>query len=265
MDRTLLTFMAHPDDAEILCGGLLCLLADAGWKVHIATATAGDCGSATLSSEEIAGIRRAEAREAASRLGGESHVLGCGDLRIFYDEETLLRACGLLRRVRPRLVITHSPADYMIDHEETSRIARASCFNAPIPNAPAPAGAPPLEAIPHLYYADPIGGTGPFGEPILPETLVDITGVIDRKAEILACHSSQREWLRSHHKIDEYLESMKRWNRERAGLLDPSKGVDYAEGYRQHLGHAYPSSDLLAEAIGSRYHSLDSYPRRNGG
>src|SRR5690349_9372067 len=40
-----LTFLAHPDDAEILCGGTLVRLAAAGWNIHIATATAGDCGT----------------------------------------------------------------------------------------------------------------------------------------------------------------------------------------------------------------------------
>ena len=54
----LLAFAAHPDDAEILCAGTLIRLADAGWKVHIATATAGDCGSMTLPANEIAEIRR---------------------------------------------------------------------------------------------------------------------------------------------------------------------------------------------------------------
>ena len=33
---------------------------------------------------------------------------------------------------------------------------------------------------------------------------------IDRKAEMLACHASQRDWLRAHHGMDEYIEAMKR-------------------------------------------------------
>ena len=252
MPHTVLTLMAHPDDAEILCGGLLCLLADRGWRVHVATATAGDCGSSTLPPDAIAARRRAEATEAAARLGGEYHCLERRDLRVFYDAPTLLEACGLIRRVNPQLVITHSPSDYMVDHEEISRVARASCFNAPIPNAPAPAGSRPIAAIPALYYADPIGGTDPLGEPLPPSSLVDITAVIDRKTELLACHASQREWLRSHHGIDEYLEGTRRWGRERAALAG-IEGVEYAEGFRQHRGHAYPQANLLAEVLGSRH------------
>lgn len=252
MERTVLSLLAHPDDAEILCGGTLCLLADRGWRVHIATATAGDCGSARMEAEEIAAVRRQEGREAAARLGGEFHCLERRDLRVFYDEETLVAACGLLRRVRPGMVITHNPADYMVDHEEISRVARATCFNAPIPNAPAPAGTRPLDAIPALYYADPVDGTDPLGEPVLPSAVVDVTSVVDRKAELLACHASQRDWLREHHGMDEYIEQMRRWTAARGRLA----GLGGGEGFRQHLGHSYPRQDVLAEELGDLYHRL---------
>src|SRR5262249_19145309 len=65
MENVVLTLMAHPDDAEILCGGTLALLAELGWKIHVATATPGDCGSSKLKPDEIAEIRRSEARRAA--------------------------------------------------------------------------------------------------------------------------------------------------------------------------------------------------------
>lgn len=135
-ENVVLALMAHPDDAEILCGGTLALLARQGWSVHLATATAGDCGSGTLGPEEIAAIRRQEARSAAGLLGWTFHCLERRDLQVRYDAETLMAACGLLRAVRPRLLIAHSPTDYMVDHEQISLVARAAAFNAPIPNAP---------------------------------------------------------------------------------------------------------------------------------
>ena len=58
---------------------------------------------------------------------------------------------------------------------------------------------------------------------------------------MLACHASQREWLRAHHGIDEYLDSMRRFAAVRGKLL----GVAAAEGFVQHLGHGYPHDDLL--------------------
>jgi LmbE family N-acetylglucosaminyl deacetylase len=152
---------------------------------------------------------------------------------------------GLLREVRPRIVVTHSPTDYMVDHEQISLVARAAVFAAPIPNVPAPAGSKPLGAVPHLDYADPIEGKDPLGSPVLPTLLVDIGSVLGTKVEMLSRHRSQRDWLREHHGIDEYLESTKRWSRERGRLA----GVRYAEGFRQHLGHAYPQDDLLASTL----------------
>jgi LmbE family N-acetylglucosaminyl deacetylase len=240
--------MAHPDDADFLCGGTLALLAGQGWRIHVATATAGDCGSSSLGPDEIAAIRRQEAASAVRILGGQYHCLGRRDLEVRYDPEILAAACGLLREVRPRLLITHSPSDYLVDHEQLSLVARAAAFNAPIPNAAAPQGSRVLGAIPHLYYADPMEGKDIFGDPVIPRLLIDIGTTLDTKLAMLACHASQREWLRSHHGMDEYLDSARRWSRERGAVA----GVTYAEGFRQHRGHAYPQDDLLALTLPGR-------------
>ena len=66
------------------------------------------------------------------------------------------------------------------------------------------------------------------------------------KSEMLACHESQRAWLRAHHGMDEYLESMKRQGKATGQKI----GVKYGEGFRQHLGHAYPQNNLLLEVLG---------------
>jgi len=56
-----LCLMAHPDDAEILCGGtLLRLHREHGFAVHVVTCTPGDAGSADLGPEKIAAVRRQE-------------------------------------------------------------------------------------------------------------------------------------------------------------------------------------------------------------
>ena len=58
MCKVALSFLAHPDDAEFLCAGTLIRLAEAGWEVHIATATPGDCGTMT----DTSGISAPSAR-----------------------------------------------------------------------------------------------------------------------------------------------------------------------------------------------------------
>jgi len=258
--KTVLALMAHPDDAEILCGGTLALLASRGWQVHIATFGNGDCGSATLGPSEIAAIRRDEARAAAALLGGTYHCLEARDTLIFYGEVMVRRANRLLRRVRPKILLAHSPQDYMPDHEQSSLIARASCFNAAIPNAPIAdlpedpgwSPDPPLAWIPHLYYADPVEGKDHFGKKFIPELIVDISQVIGQKEKVLSAHTSQREWLRAHHGIDEYIEAMRRWGADRGKAIDAA----FAEGFRQHLGHAYPADDILGRVLGTAVHHM---------
>ena len=62
---------------------------------------------------------------------------------------------------------------------------------------------------------------------------------------MLACHASQREWLRAYHGMDEYLDAMRR----HAAMRGRQAGVAAAEAFVQHRGHAYPRNDLLAELL----------------
>jgi LmbE family N-acetylglucosaminyl deacetylase len=248
MADVILIILAHPDDAEFLCGGTLIRLArEKNWQVHIASMTAGDCGSAQYGPEEISRIRKKEGADAAALIGATYHCLEEHDLLVFYNERALERVTRLLREVRPGIVITHSPSDYMPDHEMTSYVARAAAFAAPAPNFLRDRGhRPPLERIPHLYYADAVEGKDPLGRALPPAFCVDISKVIETKSQMLACHASQRDWLRKHHGMDHYLNAMRDWSAERGR----SCGVAFAEGYRQHLGHSYPQDNLLGQLLG---------------
>jgi LmbE family N-acetylglucosaminyl deacetylase len=245
MADVILSVLAHPDDAEFLCAGTLIRLArEHGWQVHVASMTPGDCGSAEMGPDEIARVRRAEGAAAAAQIGATYHCLERHDLRVFYDEPTLACVTRLLRRVRPRVVLTHSPSDYMLDHEMTSTLARAAAFAAPIPNY-LPGEEPALPAIPHLYYCDPVEAKDPLGRPVAPQFRIDVSSVIDAKEAMLACHASQRNWLLKHHGMDSYLQAM----RDLSGQRGREIGVAYAEGFRQHLGHSYPQENLLLAAL----------------
>ena len=245
INQNILAFMAHPDDAEFLCAGTLARLKKQGYQLHLATMTAGDGGSAELPNEEIACIRYNEAEAAAALLEADYNCAHQGDFFVTYGQATIQAAIEIIRRANPILVITHSPQDYMTDHEQTSLIVRAACFAASAPNAKTHVdeAAPPLAAIPHLYYTDAIEGKDIFGVPIPPSVYVDISAVIETKAAMLACHASQRDWLLKQHGMDHYLESMKHWSAHRGSEI----GVAYAEGFRPHLGHAYPQENLLEE------------------
>lgn len=249
-----LSVLAHPDDAEFLCAGTLFrLVRECNWHVHIASMTPGDCGSVALGPEEIAAVRREEGRRAAALLGGEYHCLEEPDLRICYQDQTLEKVVRLIRTVRPRLVLTHSPTDYLVDHEQTSLITRAAVFAAGVPNFLSHRQLPPpLQHIPYLYYCDAIEGKDPLGHNLRPSVYVDISAVLKDKEQALAAHASQREWLRAHHGMDQYLEAMRSWSRHRGAEI----AVQAAEGFRQHLGHSYPQDDLLSGLLVKRSYNL---------
>lgn len=252
MPDTALAVLAHPDDAEFLCAGTLIRLhREKGWDIHVATMTPGDCGSAEHTPEEIARIRRAEGAAAAAAIGATFHCLEERDLRVVYAEPALEKVTRLLNKVRPRVVFTHSPDDYHLDHEQTSKLVRAATFAAPIPNflhnkPGADERHPPLGHIPHLYYCDPLEGVDAFGRAITPSFRADVSAVIDDKGRMLACHESQRAWLRKHHGVDNLVDSMREWG----ATQGKAAGVAYAEGFRQHLGHSYPTDNLVATLLG---------------
>lgn len=242
-----LSILAHPDDAEFLCAGTLArLVKEQGWSVHIATMTPGDCGSAEHTSEEISRIRRGEAAAAASLIGGTYHCLEERDLLVQFQESALRKVTTLIREVNPKVVLTHSPEDYHVDHEMTSLLVRAATFAAAVPLFNQ-GSCRPTEHIPALYYCDPIEGKDIFGTPIVPRIYIDISSVIDTKAKMLEAHASQRLWLLKHHGVDNYINTMRAWSAQRG----QERGVAFAEGFRQHLGHSYPQDDILGQLLGT--------------
>ena len=248
MSKTVLGFMAHPDDVEFKCAGtLIRLKQEAGCKIAIATATSGDCGSVTHRPDEIARIRHAEAEASARLLDAEYYCAGCKDVLIVYDEPTICRFVEVIRKARPDIVITAAPVDYMVDHEMTSRLVQTAAFITGAPNFLTYAidPAPPTDHVPYLYYCDPVELQDHYGKPVDPDFVVDITDVQELKEKMLASHASQREWLRAYHGIDEYIECMRRSNAARGKLIGRPAG----EGFRQHLGHPHPQDNIIAQLL----------------
>ncbi len=171
---------------------------------------------------------------------------GIGDLCVFVDDATRRRTTELIRAVRPEIVITAAPADYHPDHEATSALVRDACFASPVRNyktGPAPA----LDAIPHLYFMDPIGGRDRAGQPVAPDFAVDIAAHFAKKRDMLRAHVSQFAWVIRQHGIDDYTGSMEKWAARRGRQF----GVAYAEGFRQYTGTPYPRTQLLQELVGA--------------
>jgi N-acetylglucosamine malate deacetylase 1 len=245
--RRILAIHAHPDDVEMQCAGTLALLKERGHHITIITMTPGDKGSAELGQAEIARVRRAEAKAAAELLGADYACLEFHDLEICHDNPSRRTVTEALRRARPDIVMTAPPVDYMSDHEVTSRLVRDACFNASVNNYATHAWdpAPLLPKMPHLYYVDAVEGIDWYGNTQPYDFVFDVTKFAELKINMLAAHTSQRDWLMKQHGMDEYLDACRRWSKSRGKLI----GAEYGEAFRQHTGHPYPHDNLLGELL----------------
>jgi LmbE family N-acetylglucosaminyl deacetylase len=211
---------AHPDDLEILCGGTLARYVAEGHEVTMCHATKGDRGSFVHTSEEIARIRDAEARRAAELAGAEHATLGLSDGDVYASDPGQRRlVVDLVRDTRPDLIITHSPGDYMADHNEVSKLVFDASFMATLPLLET--GRPHHDTVTPIYYMETVSGLG-----FSPTEFVDVSGVIETKVAMLEAHESQLTWLRDHDGVD-IVEQM----RTAARFRGQQCGVEYAEAF----------------------------------
>ena len=171
---------AHPDDVEIWAGGLVAKAAQAGCQVAILDLTRGELG--TRGSAETRAAEAAAAAEALGVASRENLDLPDGDVQPAPSNQR--RLAGVLRRLRPRLVLAPYELDRHPDHERASALVREAAWSAGLEKFETP-DAPGAE--PHrprvLYYM----GWHSF-EPTL---VVDITDVYERKLAAVRCYASQ--------------------------------------------------------------------------
>jgi N-acetylglucosamine malate deacetylase 1 len=248
---------AHPDDIEFVMSGTMMHLVQAGYELHYMNVANGCCGTTEYPPEEIARIRREEGKAAAAYLGATFHESLTNDLEIFYDKPTLQKIASIMREVRPGIVLTHSPVDYMEDHVNTCRLVITALFARGMPNFPvAPPRAPVLDSA-VIYHAQPYGNQDGLRRPIEPDLFVDVTPWKERKAAMLALHQSQKKWLDESQGLDSYIHTMHGLDADVGAM---SGVFSAAEGWRRHshLGFAAPDDDPLRAALGKHV-----FARRN--
>jgi LmbE family N-acetylglucosaminyl deacetylase len=246
-----LAVLAHPDDMEFVAAGTLLRLLWAGYEVHCLAVANGCCGSSAYGREELVIVRRAEAEEACRLAGFTRHESLVDDLEVFYERRTLARLAALVRAVGPDILLTHSPSDYMEDHENTCRLAVSAAFGRGMRNLPTDPPTPAVSGPVTVYHAQPHGNRDPLGVAVRPTHFVDVGGeVLERKSAMLACHRSQEQWLDESQGLASHLETMRGHVRE---VGEWSGRFEHAEGWRRRLalGLCAPEADPLAAALGS--------------
>lgn len=237
-----LTYMiigAHPDDADIDSGGVAILLKQHGHDVVFVSLTDGSAGHQTMGRKELAERRYAETQKVAEFLGITYVVMDSPDGELIADLTTRHKLIKVIREHRPDVIISPRPNDYHPDHRATGQLVQDCAFMLTVPAVCSEVQR--LERNPYIFYGqDHFTKPAPF----IPDVLIDITPVIDKKMESLSNHESQVfEWLPFIYPIaepvpearDEKLEFVKRhWGypggSERFVSLFNDPAVKFAEG-----------------------------------
>ena len=251
---------AHPGDIEFYMAGTLLQLKKTGYEIHCLTVANGNCGSAQYNAATTRSIRNTEARAAARILGAQFHPSLTDDLEILYNLELLRGLAAVIREVKPGMVLTHSPQDYMEDHTNTSRLAVTAAFTRGMPNFKTAPPRPSAEYDVTVYHALPHGLCDQLRRRLVPGAFVNTTSVQKTKREALAAHKSQQGWLDVSQGINSFLLAMENMSLE-VGRL--SKRFKCAEGWRRHLhlGFSAAETDPLGEALGKNYLVNKAYER----
>ncbi|MCG8649560.1 MAG: PIG-L family deacetylase, partial [Pirellulales bacterium] len=161
---SVLAICAHPDDIEFYMAGAMIQLGKRGWDLHYINLCDGSRGSTTMDRQQCAAVRLEEAQRACEILGAKHYPPIYADMEAVYTTENLKKVTAVVRMAKPSIVLTHSPSDYMEDHEISCRLAVSAAFSHGMPNLESD---PPVDIFTEpvtVYHAQPVGNTTPLGE-----------------------------------------------------------------------------------------------------
>lgn len=174
-----LAIAAHPDDMELICGGTLIRAHMLGHSTGILDLAAGE-----MASRGTPELRAKEAAKAAKVMGvSVRENLGFPDGGIQNTPETRAKVAVVIRRLQPKIVITHSLHGRHPDHPIVAQLVRDACFVAGLkkvePKIPAHR---PLKVLHALSFRE---------DNVKPTFVVDVSDAFERKLEAIGCYESQ--------------------------------------------------------------------------
>jgi bacillithiol biosynthesis deacetylase BshB1 len=174
-----LAIAAHPDDIELICGGTLIRAQMLGRSTGILDLAAGE-----MASRGTPDLRAKEAAKAAKVMGvGVRENLGLPDGGIQNTPETRAKVAVVIRRLQPKIVITHSLHGRHPDHPIVAQLVRDACFVAGLKKVePKIAVHRPLKVLHALSFRE---------DNQKPTFVVDISEAFEKKLEAIGCYESQ--------------------------------------------------------------------------
>jgi len=191
-DLRVMFIVAHPDDAEMLCGCTIAKLAKAGAKVDIVSVTDGRRGHHVRNMHEMVKVRYDEAQDAGKALGVNEYIVGpMLDCELVPSVENRAWLTHQVRRFAPHIIVTHRTCDYHTDHRACAQLVQDMVYLLGVPlwcsDCPVPAVLPTV-----LYSNDWFTVPRPFRADIL----CDGTDTHELFVDAMMAHPSQMfEWL----------------------------------------------------------------------
>ena len=183
---------AHAADFVWRAGGALALAAADGRGAHVVCLSYGERGESArlwrqgLALDEVKAVRRAEAERAAAAIGARITFLDAGDYPLRATDELTDAVVQILRADQPSAVLTHSASDpYNGDHPAAAALALEARVLAQAAGYPSPhptLGAPPVFRF-EPHQPEMCG--------FMPDVLLDITPVFERKRQAMECMQAQ--------------------------------------------------------------------------
>jgi LmbE family N-acetylglucosaminyl deacetylase len=222
-EKVAMVIVAHPDDAEFLCGGTVAKLVQGGWTVHYLLTTSGDMGSKDprMTRQKLGRIRERE-QTAACRVLGVSEVIYLRYPDGFVEDTAEMRGKIVreIRRLKPYTVITWNPFRQTFTHRD-HRLTGQAAVDAVFPLARDPLAYPEhieegLQA--HRVMELLLAGDNPDYWVEVPEE------AFRTKIAALRKHRSQIGWP---------MRELTKRLRERMAEAGKEKGYPMAEGFRR--------------------------------
>ena len=182
MKLDILVLAAHPDDAEISCGGTIAKHVSLGFKVGVVDLTRGELGT-----RGTASIRDQEAAESSKILGLTIREnLGLRDGFFKNTEEDQLKVVSAVRQYQPEIVLTNAIHDRHPDHGRASDLVYEACFLSGLTKVETRENGKPQAAwrpksVYHFVQS----------QYIQPDFVVDVSDFWEKKIESLCAFKSQ--------------------------------------------------------------------------
>ncbi len=182
MKLDILVLAAHPDDAELGCGGTILKHVSLGHKVGIVDFTRGELGT-----RGTPHTREQEAAAAMQILGISAREnLNLSDGFFQNDKTHQLAVIQAIRKYQPEIVLANAIYDRHSDHGRASELAHDACFLSGLAKIETlQDGKPQTAWRPKVLYHYI------QSQMLQPDLIVDISGFWDKKMEAVRAFKTQ--------------------------------------------------------------------------